>query len=127
VLLVLGGARLAVTLKSFNGTEPLMLASVPPGKLRLALLPIELVLCSGVAGTGAFTVTVTVVAGAMLLLAPQELGVVREVIVEVWIVPKLQLIAPLLTVLWQLVTVAEVVLAPRVSVKIAPETGSPVL
>lgn len=127
MLLVLGGARLAVTLKSFNGTEPLMLASVPPGKLRLALLPIELVLCSGVAGTGAFTVTVTVVAGAMLLLAPQELGVVREVIVEVWIVPKLQLIAPLLTVLWQLVTVAEVVLAPRVSVKIAPETGSPVL
>ncbi len=98
VLLVLGGARLALTEKSFTGTEPLMLASVPPGKLRDALLPTELVPCSGVAGAGTVTVTTTWVAGEMLLLAPHELGVVNVVMEEVLIVPSVQLGVPVLPV-----------------------------
>lgn len=62
VLLVLGGVRAAFTEKSFKGTAPLMAARVPPGKLSEALLPMELDPCNGVAGTGAVTVTVTLVA-----------------------------------------------------------------
>ena len=88
VLLVLGLVNVAFTEKSFTVAVPPTLAVVPPGKLRLAVLPTEPVPCSTV--VGALTVTVTFAAKFTLCRELQELAVPSVVTVEVFTVPKVQ-------------------------------------
>ena len=123
-----GLVRVALTEKSFKVAEPLMGTVVPPGKLRLAVLPTELDPCRTV--VGAVTVTVTLAAKFTLCVAPQELAVVSVVRVELFTVPNVQIRVPLVTALpqvpWLVLALVDE-LTPSWSVKTTPETGSPKL
>jgi hypothetical protein len=115
-------AGVAVTPKSFTVAVPLMLGKVVPGKLSAALLPSE----NDPDGTDVAAVTVTVTFAAKFKVVVVPLVVV----VEVGTVPKLHTIVPLLE-LAQVpgLAAAEAApeLAPSVSVKTTPDTGSVVL
>jgi hypothetical protein len=125
---VLGLVSAALTEKSFTVAEKPMGAVVPPGKLRLAVLPTELVPCSTV--VGAVTVTVTFAAKLTLWVTPQLLAVANVVRVELFTVPKVQLNVPLVTagpqVPWLVLALVDE-LTSSLSVNTTPETGSPVL
>ena len=106
-----------------------MVGRLPQGKLSAAALPMDPVPCKTV--VGAVTLTVTVAAVATLVVELHLLAVERVVTVELFTVPRVQVSVPVVTAAWQLPTllVAEVEPEPgaNVSVKITPETGSPVL
>jgi hypothetical protein len=115
-------AGVALTPKSFTVAVPLMLGRVEPAKLRAALLPSENDPDS--TDVAAVTVTVTLAAKFKVVVVP------LVVVIEVGTVPKLHTIVPLLAV-EQVpgLAAAEAVpeLAPSVSVKTTPDTGSVVL
>jgi hypothetical protein len=126
---VLGLVSAALTEKSFTVAELPIGAVVPPGKLRLAVLPTELDPCSTV--VGAFTVTVTFAAKLTLCVAPHELAVANLVRVELFTVPNVQISVPLVTadpqVPWLVLALVDPELTSSLSVNTTPETGSPVL
>lgn len=100
---------------------------LPPGKLRVAVLPIDPDPCRIV--VGAFTVTVTLAALFKLCVALQIFLAVKLVTVELFTVPKVQVSSPLVTALpqvpWLVLAVAEPEFTPSLSVNTTPETGSP--
>jgi hypothetical protein len=115
-------AGVALTPKSFTVAVPLMLGKVEPAKLRAALLPSE----NDPDATDVAAVTVTATLAAKFKVVVEPLVVA----IEVGTVPKLHTIVPLVG-LEQVpgVATAEAVpeLAPSVSVKTTPDTGSVVL
>jgi hypothetical protein len=124
--IVVGVVEVALTEKSFTVAVPPIVGVVPPGKLRLAVLPTEPVPCRTV--VGAFTVTVTFAAKFTL---PTLLGqlVLVLVAVELFTVPRVQISSPLVTALpqvpWLVLALVDPELRPSLSVNTTPETGSP--
>jgi hypothetical protein len=125
--IVVGVVEVALTEKSFTVAVPPIVGVVPPGKLRLAVLPTEPVPCRTV--VGAFTVTVTFAAKFTLCVAPHVFAVAKVVRVELFTVPKLQISSPLVTafpqVPWLVLALVDPELMPSLSVNTTPETGSP--
>lgn len=121
---VVGVLEVALTEKSFTVAEFLIGAVVPPGKLRLAELPMELDPVFG-----AFTVTVTFAAKLTLCVAPHEFAVVKVVRVELFTVPNVQINSPLVTAVpqvpWLALALVDPELVSSLSVNTTPETGSP--
>lgn len=115
-----------MTEKSFTVAEPLIGAVVPPGKLRLAVLPTEPGACRTVVGV--LTVTVTLAAKFSLCVAPHEFGVASVVRVELFTVPNVQISSPLVTAAPQVPWLVLALVDPgtsSLSVNTTPETGSP--
>ena len=123
---MLGLVSVALTEKSFTVAEFLTDVVVPPGKLRLAELPIEFDVCRTV--FGALTVTVTLAAKFTLPALVGQLVLV-VVAVEVFTVPNVQISSPLVTagpqVPWLVLALVDPELSSSLSVKTTPETGSP--
>lgn len=124
---MLGLVSVALTEKSLTVAEPPIDAVVPPGKLRLAVLPTEFEPCRTV--VGALTVTVTFAAKFTLCVAPHEFAVASVVRVELFTVPSVQISSPLVTaapqVPWLVLALVDPELVSSLSVNTTPETGSP--
>ena len=80
---------------------------------------------------GALAVTVTFAAKFTLCVLLQEFGVANMVTVELFTVPRVQVKEPLVTALlqvpWLVLAEVDPELRPSESVKMTPDTGSPVL
>ena len=124
---MLGLVSVALTEKSFTVAELPTDEVVPPGKLRLAVLPTEFDPCRTV--VGAFTVTVTFAAKFTLPVLVGTTGFQWWYAVELFTVPNVQISSPLVTaapqVPWLVLALVDPELTSSLSVNTTPETGSP--